>query len=73
MRIELTEDMIRSEIQAFQDRIQAAWETFEKLPVTASTWQGRKKLKAQRRWLEGEVEHVQTLIRYAQEALRECA
>ncbi len=69
MQITLTSEMILSEIQDFEARIQKAREKLSVLPAGPSTWKERKKHRASKRELEGEISHVQGLISIAMTAL----
>lgn len=65
----ITDEVIRNDIAKFEQRIQVARDKLAVLPPTAGTWQARKKLKEKRRILQGEIKHVQGLIRIAEESL----
>jgi hypothetical protein len=65
----LTDDDIRKDIKGFEKRIQDAKAKLSELPVTASTWQARKKLKEKRRIFILEIEHVHRLVSMAEEAI----
>ena len=67
----LTDEQIKREIRDFGERIKYAKDKLTAQPFSAGTWQGRKKLKAQRKALREEISHVQSLIRIAQEALED--
>lgn len=69
MQLELSEQDIRQEIRGFQARLSEARRKLAGLPVIASDWQARKKLRIQRQALEAEVSHVEGLIGLAREAL----
>ena len=69
MQLELSQEDIRQEIQAFQDRITAAKAKLAGLPLDASDWNERKRLRLQRQALEAEVIHVKGLIKIAMTAL----
>ena len=63
----LTEESIRADIKAYQDRLSRAEAKLFDLP---GGLKGRK-LAQTRRVLLSKIRHVQTLINYAQEALTE--
>ena len=67
--LELSQEDIRQDIRGFQARLSEAGRKLAGLPLDASTWQARKKLRAQRQALEAEVFHVKGLIRIAEGAL----
>ena len=63
----LTEEMIRADIAAYQNRLSRAEDKLNELPGGLN---GRK-LAQTRRVLLSEIRRVQTLIKYAQGALAE--
>jgi len=71
MQIELTNEMILNDIEGFKKRIQTAREKLAKLPTGNLPYKKHKKREKQRRDLQAEIEHVQKMMRYAQEALEE--
>ncbi len=71
--LELTNEMIRSDIAGYEQRIEMAKQKLVELPSWAASWKERKKLQDIKRALEGEVRHVRHLIRHATEALNEQA
>ena len=60
----LTREDIRADIVAYKVRIQAACDRLAALPATAPTWKDRKKITAQRRTLNDEIQHVTRLLGY---------
>ena len=69
---EITDILIKKDIDEFSRRIATAQKKLDELPATAETWIGRKKLNAKRRFLEGEIVYVGNLISMAREALEVC-
>lgn len=69
MQINLTNEMILSDIKDFEARIQMAKEKPAALPAKPSVWKERKKHRALKRELESEISHVQGLIAIAMTAL----
>ena len=68
--LELTDEMILNDIAGFEDRIAAARVKLAGLQESSpSGWKERKRLKAKRRELEGEVVHIDNLISIARSAL----
>ena len=65
---EIDDFMIRQDIEAFNQRIEAAKLKLLKLPATAEGWVARKKLDAKRLYLEDELIHLRKLIIMAEEA-----
>ena len=68
----LTDQEIRGDIQNYEQRITAAREKLAMLPEGYLSFANHKKREKERRELQTEIQHVQTLIRYAQGALKEC-
>lgn len=69
--IELTGQEIEQDITGFKARISAAQSKLESLPDGYLDFKKHKKREQQRRLLEDDIQHVQKLISYAQEALNE--
>ena len=69
--MELTEETIREDIKAYQDRLRTARDKLSALPTTAPISEERRKIKDRRRTLLQEIEHVRGLIALANEALSE--
>ncbi len=67
----LTREDIQADIDQYQARIQSARDSLASLPAKSTDWKQRKKLKARRRVLQEEVDHVNRLIGYANKALSE--
>jgi len=65
----LTQAEIKSDIDAYRDRIRKAKAHLEMLPSEADTFAQRKKIKPKRHHLETEIVHVQSLIKIAESAL----
>ena len=65
----LTREDILRDIAGFEDRIRIAKEKRSALPASASTFEERKKIKNERQRLLNEIQHVNTLIGYPEEAL----
>jgi len=61
--------MILNDIAEFQNRIQAAHEKLAELPAGYLPFKKHKKREKQRKDLQAEIEHVQTMMEYAKEAL----
>ena len=70
-QIVLTKEDILTDIEGFEERIRNAKNKLAAMSETASTSKERKKIMAQRRIHENEIVHVQRLISYAKDALRE--
>jgi hypothetical protein len=68
-RMELTDEMILSNITGYRERIREAEIKLSELPAATSGWKDGQKLEAQKRALRSEVGHVENLIRIAQEGL----
>ena len=69
-RLELTDRIILADIAIFKARIAAARAKLEKLnEQMPSGWKEKKKLKAKKRDLDGEITHVNSLIGIARTAL----
>ena len=73
MEIELTTEDILKDIEGYRDRIAAAREKLAALPAGHLPYPQHKKREKQRRELQAEIEHVQKLIEYANEAIEETA
>ena len=70
--IELTDSIIKKDIAEFQQRIDAARKKLATLSIKKpKDWKDGRKLKIQRRNLEGEIDHCRHLIDIATEALEE--
>ncbi|MEA1947004.1 MAG: hypothetical protein U9N83_06840 [Thermodesulfobacteriota bacterium] len=69
--LEITDEMIMVDIQAFQNRILAAREKLAMLPTGYLIYPQNKKCEKQRREYESEIVHVKKLIGIAKEALEE--
>ncbi len=66
----LTDEVILKDIAGFKDRIAVARVKLEKLNgQMPSGWKEKKKLKAKKRDLDGEITHVNSLIGIARTAL----
>lgn len=72
MWINLTDEMVLEDIQGFRNRIQRAEEKLAVLPGGYLPYPEHKRRKQQRRYLEDDIQHIQTLIGYAKEALSDC-
>ena len=70
-QITLTEETIREDMKAYQDRLDKVQDKLDDLPVRGSSWKDTRKIKVTRHRLEAEVVHVQGLIRLASAALTE--
>jgi hypothetical protein len=66
--MELTRQSISSDILAFEQRIQVAWDKLTAMPMRK--YEGRKD-RTTRAALISEVEHVTRLVQYAEQALAE--
>ncbi|MBC8394273.1 MAG: hypothetical protein H8E17_17105 [Deltaproteobacteria bacterium] len=73
MQIELTTESILKDIEGYQTRISAAQNKLESLPAGRLPYPQHKRRQKQRRELEGEIQHVENLIRIANEAIEETA
>jgi len=69
MQKTLTETEIREDVQMYQDRIKEAQLRLAGLPASVATYNERKRLQAQRRALNQDIEHIKGLIRIAEAAL----
>lgn len=67
--IQLTDEMILSDIAGYEQRIEMAKQKLSELPLSAVNWKDRKKIQGTKRELEGEITHIRQIIRYANEAL----
>lgn len=67
--IDLTNDMVWQDIRKFQERIEKANAELDLLPVEAFGWQAQKALNRKRLSLLDEINHVENLIKIAQESL----
>jgi predicted nucleic acid-binding Zn-ribbon protein len=71
----LTQADIAADIEAYQARIQSARDKLAAMPAdmaTASTYKEQKRLKAQRRVLQDEINHVYRILAYAEAARLDC-
>ena len=71
--LQLTDEMIRSDIAGYEQRIETAQEKLAELPDSAASWKERKKIQDTKRALEGDIKHISHIIKYAIEALNEQA
>ena len=69
MQKTFTETEIRENVQMYQDRIKEAQLRLAGLPASVATYNERKRLQAQRRALNQDIEHIKGLIRIAEAAL----
>jgi len=72
MQITLTDEMILAEIESYKARIRAVQARLSGLPVGYLPFKEHKKREKERRSLQAEFQHVQKLMGYAAEALKEC-
>jgi len=72
MELQLTKEDIQEGIEAYQARIQSARDKLATMPADASTYKEQKKLKAQRRTLQDDINHVYRLLAYAEAARLDC-
>lgn len=69
MQLELSQEDILEDIQAYQDRITLARDRLDSLPASAPTWKESKKLEDKKRVCRQEIGLVTKLISIAREAL----
>lgn len=69
MYIKLTKAMIEADIVDYEKRISNAKNVLASLPIGYLEYKEHKKRDVKRRFFEAEIRHVQSLIRYAKEAL----
>ena len=67
----LTREDILTDIEGFEERIQAARDHLAALQTNAPSSHGRKRWNQKRRALHSEIKHVIRLRSYAEDALRE--
>ena len=66
---EITDMLIKQDINDLYKRIATAQKKLQELPTTAPTWVAQKKLKAKHLYLKDEIVHVQHMIDIAVDAL----
>lgn len=64
----LTAEDIPADIQAYQTRINQATAALAKLPDSTYGWKAETELNKKRRSLLADINHVESLLRYAEEA-----
>ena len=67
----LTRNDILTDIEGFEERIQVAMNKLAVLPASSSSYPERKRLNQKRRALRSEISHVERLVSYAMDALKE--
>lgn len=72
-KMELSIKDIEQDISGYQDRIIAARVKLDMLPGGYLEFKEHKKREQQRRALQAEIQHVENLIRIANEAIEETA
>lgn len=63
--MEITNEIIREDIEEFQEQIRGLKDKLDALPGAAATYNDRKKLKAKRLGIEADIRHIKGLIRLA--------
>ena len=71
--LQLTDEMILSDIAGYEQKIEMAKKKMAELPESAVSWLERKKLKDKKRALESDIKHISHIIKYAIEARNEQA
>ena len=71
--LQLTNEMILSDIAGYKQKIKTAKQKLAELPESTASWKERKKLKDKKQALEGDIKHIRQMIGYATEALNEQA
>jgi hypothetical protein len=69
--LQLTDEIILSDIAGYEKRIILAKEKLAELPSSADGWKERKKLQDTKRALDADIKHIRQMIGYATEALNE--
>ena len=67
--MDLTIREIKEDIEGFKDQIRLAKAKLAALPVGYLPYQENKKRVLQRRELQDDISHIETLIRYAREGI----